>query len=168
MTTVSLNFRNHAFAQNTGVVAIGLITISHESLTDDIRISTDPTVRLSEPADDIIYGTVSRGENYFFFPVTLKLPDDTDDGPGLMSIEIDNVSREYVEVVRSITGRPRVKAEFVLSNALDTVEATWPEFLMTDISYDAFRIRANMYMEMLHDEPYPAMTFTPSRAPGLF
>ena len=168
MTTVSLNFRNHAFAQETGVFPITLITISHESLSDDIRISTDPTQRLVEDADNIIYGTVSRGKQYYFFNVAVKFPDDTDDGPGLMSFEVENVSREYVDVIRSIVGRPRVKAETVMVNALNTVETVWPEFLMTDISYDAFAIRAQMYMEMLHDEPYPAMTFTPSRAPGLF
>jgi hypothetical protein len=48
MTTTSLNFREAAFSQETGRVPIALITLSHDDLDDDIRISTDPTQRLGD------------------------------------------------------------------------------------------------------------------------
>ena len=64
MTTVSLNFRQAAYVQETGRVIIGLITLSHEDLAESILISTDPTQRLKEYTTDteVVYGTVSRGK----------------------------------------------------------------------------------------------------------
>jgi hypothetical protein len=166
--TVSLNFREAAYAQSTGEVVICLITISHTSLTDDIRISTDPTERLYEYEGHQIYGTTSRGKEYLFFPASIKLPDDTDDGPRNMRIEFDNVGREYMETIRAIVGHPKVNTEIVLSSDVDTVEASWPEFLITSITYDAATVTAHLAMETLEREPCPAMSFDPSRAPGLF
>jgi hypothetical protein len=168
MADVSLNFRQSAYALESGDFPICLITIDHPSLTDPVRISTDPTARLVETAADIIYGTTSRGEEYYFFPCTLKLPDDTDEGPGRMRLEFDNVNREYVAIIRSIVGPPTVTVEMVMASALDDVEAQWPEFLMTSIRYDATTVTATMAMETLEREPYPAGAFTPGAFPGLF
>lgn len=170
MTTVSLNFRQAAYASETGRVIIALITIDHDDLPTPIRISTDPTQRIEglSTATDLVYGTVSRGETYVFLPVRLRLPNDTDTGPGELTIEFDNVHRAYTETIRSIFTPPTVNVELVLDNALDTVEMQWPEFLMTNIKYDATTISATMVMETLQTEPFPSGTFTPSSFPGLF
>jgi hypothetical protein len=165
---VSLNFRTQAWAQETGVVVICLLTITHDDLDEPILLSTDPTQRLYEYGADQVYGTVSRGDDYVFFPMSLKLPDDTDDGPRSMTIEIDNVGREYMETLRSISGQPKVNTEIVLSNDLDTVEAAWPEFLITHISANAGTVTMPLTMETLNNEPFPSMSFTPGSAPGLF
>jgi hypothetical protein len=98
----------------------------------------------------------------------LKLPDDTDAGPGEMTIEIDNVHRDYTATIRSIYSPVTVTVELVMDNTLDTVEAQWPEFLLTDIEYDASVITGTMKMETLEREPFPAGTFAPSYFPGLF
>jgi len=168
VSDVSLNFRQSAYAQETGDFPICLITIDHADLTDPIRISTDPTERLVETAADIIYGTASRGNDFYFFPCKLKLPDDTDEGPGVMRLEFDNVNRDYIEIIRSIVGPPSVTVEMVMASALDTVEAQWPGFLITSIKYDATTITATMVPEMLDREPYPAGSYTPGNHPGLF
>lgn len=169
-TSVSLNFRQEAYAAETGRVLIALITLDHADLTTPIRISTDPTQRLTEYTTDadIVYGTVSRGNTFIFLPVRLKLPDDTDAGPGEMTIEIDNVHRDYTATIRSIYSPVTVTVELVMDNTLDTVEAQWPEFLLTDIEYDASVITGTMKMETLEREPFPAGTFAPSYFPGLF
>ena len=76
MTTTSLNFRQAAFAQETGRVPIALITLSHPDLADDIRISTDPTQELTEFTTDTekVYGTISNGKTYFFLSLSTKIP----------------------------------------------------------------------------------------------
>lgn len=168
MTDVSLNFRTYAFAQESSVFPIGLITINHDDLAEPIRLSTDPTERLVETVSNVVYGTTSNGEDYYFFPCTLKLPDDTDDGPGSIELEFDNVNRDYVSMIRSLVGSPTVDASFVMSNALDTVERSWPEFLVTLIPYDAGTIRLMMAMETLEREPYPWGIYTPNYFPCLF
>ena len=167
---VSLQFRQQAYAAETGRVLICLITIDHDDLTDPIRISTDPTARIEAYTTDaeVVYGTVSRGETFLFLPVRLKLPDDTDAGPGEMTLEIDNVHRQYTETIRAIFSPPTVTVELVMDNTLDTVEAQWPEFLLTNIHYDASVISGTLKLETLEREPFPSGTFTPSGFPALF
>jgi hypothetical protein len=166
---VSLNFRLNAYGQEeVDGIPICLITIDHDDLDSPIRLSTDPTERLSETASDIVYGTISNGNEYYFFPCTLKLPDDTDDGPGMMQLEFSNVTRDYVAIIRSIEGMPTVRVDMVMSDVLNTVEISWPEFLIANIAYDAATIILTMAMETLEREPIPAGSYTPNAFPGLF
>jgi hypothetical protein len=170
MPTTSLNFREAVFAQETGRVPIALITLSHADLTDDIRISTDPTQELTEFTSDTqkVYGTISSGKTYIFLPVRIKLPDDTDEGPGEMQLEIDNVHRAYIETIRSVQTPVICRVDLVMDNALDTIDASWPEFKMTDIVYNATTITGTLRLETLEAEPYPAGSFVPSYFSGLF
>lgn len=170
MTDISLNFKEAAFAQETGRVPIVLITLSHDDLAEDILISTDPTQELTGLTTDLekVYGTISNGDNYIFLPVRIKLPDDTEDGPGLMQLEIDNVHRAYTESIRTIFTPVTCQVDIVMDNALDTIDASWPEFLLTNIKYDAAIITGTLTLETLMTEPFPAGTFIPSQFPGLF
>jgi hypothetical protein len=59
---LSLNFCKALFAQEAGEVAIFLRTITHPSLVTPIRLSTDPTARLT--TYPLTYGTVSRSTTF--------------------------------------------------------------------------------------------------------
>lgn len=166
--TLSLNFRQSAYAQETGAFPIGLIVIDHTSLEDPIRLSTDPTQRLVETASEVVYGTISNSNQYYFFPCSLKLPDDTDDGPGQMRLIFDNVNKDYIAIIRSIVGKPTADVSFVMSNALDTVERQWPQFNVERIPWDATRITLSLGVESLIHEPFPCGSYTPGAFPGLF
>ena len=170
MTTTSLNFRDAAFSPETGRVLIALITLSHDDLIDDIRISTDPTQRIVGLTTDteLVYGTISNGKTYIFLPVRIKLPDDTDEGPGEMQLEIDNVHRAYTETIRSVQTPVICRVDLVLDNALDTIEGSWPEFKLVDITYNATTITGTLRLETLETEPYPSGSFVPSYFRGLF
>lgn len=170
MTTTSLNFRAAAFAQETGRIPIALITLSHPSLEDDIRISTDPTQRIEEFTTDldVVYGTISNGLTYLFLPVRIKLPDETEDGPGDMTLEIDNIHRAYIEAIRSVFTPITCQVDIVMDNALDTIDASWPEFNLTQIKYNDTLITGTLTIETLVTEPYPAHSFVPSYFPGVF
>lgn len=167
---VSLNFRQAAYASETGRFPIGLITISHDDLAEDILVSTDPTARLEEHTTDsqVVYGTVSRGKKFIFFPMRIKLPDDTDEGPGEMQIELDNVHRTYIETIRSISTPASFTVEFVMDNDLDTVEISWPEFQMVNARYNETLITATLKLETQEREPFPSGTFSPAYFGGLF
>jgi hypothetical protein len=170
MTTLSLNFRQAAYAQETGRVLICLLTLTHEDLTEPIRLSTDPTQRIAEYTTDteVVYGTVSRGNTYLFLPMRIRLPNESDEGPGEMTIEIDNVHRTYTETIRSLVTPVIVNTEIVMDNALDTVEVQWPEFAINNIKYNSTTITGTLTLELLEREPFPAGTFTPAYFPGLF
>ena len=167
---VSLNFRQAYYGSETARFPIMLVTIDHDDLDEPIYLSSDPTARLAEYTTDeqVVYGTVSRGQTYLFFPMRLKLPSDLDDGPGELTFELDNVHRTYVETIRTIMSPPRFKVEIVLDNALDTVEAQWPELLLANVKYNPTVITGTLRLEDLMAEPYPAGTMTPGQFPGLF
>jgi hypothetical protein len=167
---VTLSFRQAVYDPESGHFPIALIRISHADLTDDILISTDPTQRIAELTTDteVVYGTVSRGNTYLFFPVRLKLPDDTPDGPGEMQIEIDNVHQQYTETIREIHSPPLFNVELVMDDDPDTVEAQWPEFELRHVQYNESTITGTLKMESFTSEPFPAGSFTPAQFPGLF
>lgn len=166
--TLSTAFLRGALAQETGICPVFLLTIEHEGLSVPIRVSSDPAERLRETAADVIYGTRSRGLEFLFYPFTLVLPSDEDEGPGAMTLQLDNVQRQLTAILRTIQGPPTVKTEIVLSDTPDVVEAVWPDFLLTQATYDATTIKGTLTVETLAREPYPALCFTPSYFPGLF
>jgi hypothetical protein len=170
MTELSLNFREAAYAQETGVFPIALITLEHDDLAEPIRISTDPTQRITELTtdSDIVYGTVSDGETYVFLPIKIRLPDDTDEGPGQMTMEIDNIRQALTESIRSVSTPVSCQVDIVMSNDLDTVEMSWPEFMLFNIRYDAVTVTGTLQIETLTSEPFPAGSFTPGYFPALF
>jgi hypothetical protein len=169
MSDVSLNFRQNAYySEEQGGIPICLITIEHEDLIEPIRISTDPTERLEEIESDIVYGTTSNSVEYYFFPCKLKLPDDKAGSLGTPSISFDNVNRDYVAAIRALSSAPTVSVAMIMSNALDDVEMTWPQFNMRRIHYDASTITAEMDFDTLRNEVFPNGSFVPSTAPNLF
>lgn len=172
MTTLSLNARTAIYAPETSVFPIHLITLEHSSLAEDILISTDPTQRLTGEGytddEQVVYGTISRGMTFIFLPVRITLPDDTEDGPGDIGLEIDNIHQAYIAAIRALTSPPTIKVETVMSNALDTVEAQWAEFDLVSVKYDATLITGSARWETMMTEPCPSLAFTPGYFPGLF
>jgi hypothetical protein len=164
----SIDFTRHAFASETGVVTIFLMTITHEGLDQPIMVSTDPTQRLEETSSDVIYGTVSRGNQFIYLPVVLELPSDTEEGPKIMRITIDNVSQQIGSTVRQMVGPFRMSCEFVLSDDTDTVMATWPDYVLTNVRTNEMTVSAEVVVDMMFSEPFPAGTFNPAEFPGLF
>jgi hypothetical protein len=61
---VSLNVRVAANAEHASEVPVALVTITHPGLDAPVRLSSDPTSRLS--ADPLRYGTYHRGDVYEF------------------------------------------------------------------------------------------------------
>jgi len=166
--STSPKFRRALFAQETGEVALCLLTISHPDLTEPIRLSTDPTQRLSTSTTGPVYGTASRGNGYTFVPVAVSLPEESDDSGPLASLEIDNTDLALISAIRSISNAATVKIELVLASDPDTVEIEFPDMTLTDCTYDQTRVSFSLGIDALQSEPYPGTSFLPSNFPGLF
>ena len=164
----NVDFLAQANAQESGVVVVLLMTITHPDWVAPVRLSTDPTQRITETSSDVIYGTQSRGNDYLFLPAQITLPSQTEEAPPQMRISIDNVSRDLVAEIRALSSPPAFQVELVTADDPDTVLAMWPEFLMANIQYNATTINADLVIETLQAEPYPAGTFTPAEFPGVF
>lgn len=165
MRTLSDAMRAAQNAQETGDVIAVLLTIDHDELDEPIRVSSDPTVRTS--VDPLTYGTSSRGNTYLFLPFEIALPDDQDRAAPRAQIRIDNIGRELIELIRSTPTPPAVLIEVIRAAAPDVVEASFPDFLMSGVTYDAREVRAELTIDSLMQEPFPALHAVPSIAPAL-
>jgi hypothetical protein len=164
--SISLDARKSIYAEQTGEVWVFLVTITHEDLVEPMLFSSDPTERLSD--DPLQYGTVSRGNAYAYLPMTVTLPDDSDGTAPTIKLSLDNVLRDTVPLLRSVSTPPSVTAEMVLASSPDTVEASFPAFDLIDANYDSGQVTVDLTVDALSTEPYPADTFTPSGFGGLF
>lgn len=156
------------YAEETGDFPILLITITAATLSTPIRVSSDPTQRLIETDQNIIYGTMSRSNSFYYVPFSIALPTDMADAAAQTTITIDNVGRDLISAVRSLQSPPDVTMELVMASAPDTVEATYPQFKLSKIGYDVMSITGTLTVDMLVTEPFPAGNFNPSQFPGLF
>lgn len=154
------------YDQESEEVVICLLTVTHEDLDAPIYLSSDPTTRLSN--DPLIYGTMSRGNEYLFLPFEFTLPDDKSDSPPRIDLSMDNTDRSLVAILRSISTPASIMVEIVLASDLDAVEIQLPALQLSDVTLDEGRISATLVADGLINEPHPAQLFTPGSFPGLF
>ncbi len=166
MTDLSLTFRKAANASATGEIPVVLMTVSHESLDEPFRFSSDPTTRIS--TDPLRYGTVSRGETFDFLPLSIGLPEDSDEATPTIQLVISNLTRQLTPMLRSVATPASVTTEIVLASTPDVVEATWPAFDLVGSSAAGNDVTLTLTVDSLSAEPYPAGQFTPGNFPGLF
>ena len=166
MRTVSLEFLNAAYAQETDEVIICLLTFDHEDLDEPIYLSSDPTERISD--NPLIYATNSRSNQYLYLPFEFTLPDDKEDSPPRVQITLDNTDRQLVALLRSFSSPPTVKLELVLASSPDVVELELPVLKLSNVQITERNISAELVADNLINEPYPGRSFTPGAFPGLF
>lgn len=162
---LSTTAKNALFAQQTSEVFIILLTISHPSFDDDIRVASDPFELL--PVLNV-KGVVSRGEEFVFIPFDIKLPDQTDSNIARATLTVDNISREITAAVRTADSSVSVKIEVVLASDPNTVEISIDDFRLNSVTYNAFTVSGELSMDYYDLEPFPSSRFNPSDFPGLF
>jgi hypothetical protein len=121
-----------------------------------------------ETATEVVYGVISRGLNYIFLPLEITLPSEEDGQPPRSTIILHDVTRNLTPIIRGLTSPPKVKLELVLSSSPDTVEASFSGLYITNFSYNATSVTAELSMIDYDREPFPSGRFTPSLFPGLF
>jgi hypothetical protein len=166
LTTLSPAALKALFSPDADDTLIALLTITGGAET--IRLADGYTQRLSETADEVLYGVVSRSQNYIFLPFQLSLPTEEQQAAPRCSITISDVTRYLTPVIRQMTTSLSVTIELVLRSTPNTVEVTLPNFLMGAVQYNKDQVTAELSVEVLTAEPFPAHTVTPSYFPGLF
>lgn len=141
-------------AQETGEVWLVLLTITNPGIT---------TIRVVNNTENI----VSRGNTFIGFPFEIELPGQDPDSPSSARLRIDNVDKQIVEAVRSISTPPLVTIEVVLASQPDTVEIAYSNLTMRSVEYDVDSVRGELTFESIFSEPV-TLTMTPNRFPGLF
>jgi hypothetical protein len=158
------------FSSETQESVIMLLTVYDPTTNSPIiRLADSFTKRISETADDVIYGVTSRSTDFSFLPMEISLPTEQDTGAPSCSISLKYVTTEAISIVRTQLTKPtKILIEMVLSGSPDTVEASFPGFYITSATYNAESINFELSMISYAVEPFPAFNFTPSYFPGLF
>lgn len=167
---LSLDAMKAVYATETGDYPILLVTLEHPDLVEPIRISTDATTRIPSLTTDeqVVYGTVSNGLEYLYFPAEINLPTEDEESPPQVQLAVCNVGQELVATVRNLRQSPTVTLALVLGSNPDRIEGQIGGFTFTDVEINDLIISGNMVMDVMANEPFPYLTFTPSTAPGLF
>lgn len=143
------------FSPQTGEVFLILMTITHPAV-EPIRVACN--------TQDV----VSNGQTFPGFPFEITLPDEQEDRQPFMQLRITNVDRRIVQAVRTMTSPPTVRVDIVLASQPDTFEATFPDFTLRSVEYDAMVVQGQLTMDDILSEPYPSGTMNPQDFPGLF
>lgn len=154
--SLSQNTLQALFAAETGEAFLILLSLAHEDLVEPIRVTSDAVE------------TVSLGRIFTPYPFDLFLPDEKDNQSPRARLRLDNISREIVAAIRSISTSPTVLMEIVRAQDPDAIEASFPDFRFTNVTYDALTVEGDLSIEDFTAEPYPARVFSPGDFPGLF
>jgi Domain of unknown function (DUF1833). len=157
--------------QDTSDRDVVLITMTHHSWAEPVRLSTDPTQWLynHEETGEPIFGTVSRGETYLFVPISASLPTSSDESPPEGKIQFANVGRVVTPYLKMVDQQyPRITLEFVNAETPDTVETSWPEMELGSANWDASMAEVGIINNIASSEPMPWLRFVPAYFPNLF
>lgn len=166
MRSVSDTFREAMFSQETGELPVLLLTITHPDLETVWRLSSDNGVLLD--SENMLYGTTSRGDDYYFFPMDVSLPEEGDDASNVIQITLDNVTREVTPLLQSTVTPAQITIEVVLASAPDDVEIEFPDFELASADVDAGSAVLSLTVDTMASEPFPSGNFTPAAFGGLW
>lgn len=153
--TVSPELKAAAYAQETSDGLLVLLTLDHADLAEPIRVVAN-TVNVT-----------SRGQEFIAFPFEVVLPGSSEDAPPRARLTIDNVSREITAAIRSIGSAVDVTIEAVRLEDPDSVEVSFPDFKLRDVTWDVNTVSGELQLEDMTREPFPADNFSPAEFPGL-
>lgn len=141
----------------------GSITIGTSSTADEINYDTFTTTD-----DDILYGVVSRSENYMYLPMQITLPDESDGRAPRATITFYNITGYLTPLIRTVNEPIPLKLEIVLASNPDIVEVSFSELYLMSATYNKEQISAEISVAGVDREPFPQHNFTPLYFPGLF
>lgn len=159
--------RAAARAEHSDVAPIVLITIAHADLDAPIRLSTDPTERLS--TEPLRYGTRHQGEVYWYALVTVPLPEQGQEAADTVTMVIDIVAPEMARLATLSTSPATVDLVQVMSDAPDIVEYAHLDLETRSASVDtgAGTISIEIGRMPRMEEPAQVHRMTAHRFPGL-
>lgn len=154
--TFSNAFKLACLEQNTDEVFLWLLTIEHAASSTIFRLVND--------LDDI----TSRGNVYSAFPFQFALPEDDGETLPTIQINVDNVSLELIEIIRTYGSGITITAEIILASNPDDVEYSIEDLSLVDATYNSQSITLTAQIQDLLNQRFPADDFLPRTFPGMF
>lgn len=147
-----------------GETLVSLLTFTHPDLGAPVRLSSDPTQRLT--TDPLVYGTVSGGLEYQFVFMTVSHPDDFKGAPPRFTVSFDNIDATFVEIAQSFLTPATLSVKEVFASAPDTVVNSVSGFSTINFKFDDSTISFEVSREPFIVEPHGSR-MTKHAFPGL-
>lgn len=174
MRKISLNAHLAHDADGSDETEVVLLQFTHPETSQVVRLSTDPTERLS--LEPLRYCTRSNWlganpkddeEAFLFVLVSVLLPDDQDTAPPAARLVIEGADNELAEVLRSTLQEAEVSMALVLASTPNVIEQEWLGFKMVRAESQGEGITLSVSRNPLTAEPWPMARMTRERFPGL-
>lgn len=160
-------------AERSTALWVALLTVTAEgaSAPPPLRLCSVPCARLAPPLADGTprYGLVSRGEDWDYLPMEVRLPDDRGRAAGdAAELRVYDPWRRLAALLRTVTGQVGVVLEVVRAAAPDVVEVgPLPlELSAATLSHSPLILALRPSGRL--QRRYPDHDFTPGLFPGLF
>lgn len=145
------------FAESSDDPFLALFTLTHPSWSEIIYLVNNTE------------SVTSNGNVFEPFPVRLTLPVDDGESIRKVTIELDNVSQELIEEIRSVTDTNiDVTIELVLASDPDVVELDITGLSIKSVDYDATAIRASLYLDDFLNTEITSEKYNTTNFPGIF
>lgn len=166
---ISKRGRQSFMSEESELIKVFLLTLTHRSLPTPIYVSSDPTVVLWEEIHNIIYGTVSNGIQYLYTGFQCSLLNDEQGSIPQAQLTIPNAHRSIIESIEKMgSGAVNANIKLVFADTPDVIEYEIDNLTVSKITYDETTITGVLSRDMLYNEPWPARSFTPQEYPFLF
>jgi len=111
---------------------------------------------------------VSRGQTYTAYPFRISLPNDDSERLPTVTLQIDNVSGEIMEYIRSLPQAPTMLLEVVSTLDLDTVEKAVGFLKLQQVSYDALTVSGSLTLDNYLTRRFPGDDYDPIQFAAIF
>ncbi|MFO1126382.1 MAG: hypothetical protein U1E25_14635 [Methylocystis sp.] len=159
-----MTIRQSMYAEHSEECEVALVTITHPSLAVPVRLSSDPTERLS--VDPLRYGTRSGGNEFEFVNLSAIVPDDRKGTPPRVALILENVGFDVIEVAQSFTNIATAAIDLVLASAPNLVIQSYRGLRIVRCSFDEASATFDLSREPFVSEPFGGRQ-TKSFFPGL-
>jgi hypothetical protein len=167
---ISTRTLNAVMKQESEDTDIILLTLTHSSWKEPIRLSTHETQWIKNDKDTgtPLYGTVSRGNTYWYCPIQATIPNSSAEQAPEGKLVLQNVTREVSPYLKMIDQEyPKVLVEVVNSNTPDVVDMAFPDLDLSSATWDAMQVEVTLKSDIAATEPSPWLRFSLAYFPNL-
>lgn len=125
--------------------------------------TTGPVLRVVNNNEDV----VSRGIAYAAFPFSIVLAASDGETIPTLTVTIDAIDQQIIELIREFEDPPAVKLEIVLSSSPDTVEKTVDFLRLIDVQYDAYTVTGRLQQDNFLNLPAVDSIYSGNEFPDL-
>ena len=143
------------FSQESNDPFLTLVKLSHDDFEDICLVNNTENV-------------TSGGVEYTAFPMKIVFPKDDGESNREVNIEFDNVDRTLIDLIRSVTDYIDVSISLILASDPDTVQMSFDELKIQNITYNSKRVSAKLFMDNFLNTEMTSEKYTPTLYAGLF